>query len=904
MPTRKALYGLLPLLLLAALVFAPQSLRAAPAAGSVKIAVLPFEVNASADLSYLKQSLPDLLTDRFKAAGFSVADPAEVRNAAHGAAIQDAAGAREAARAVGATHAVYGSFSQVGEVLSLDAKLADVTAQSPVLPITVSKQGLINLLPALDGVVQAVSRNVLSSDIVVEIDVEGTKVLDKDVVLMRLTMRKGEPFSPKAVNQDLKTIYDLGYFDDVRIRVADVPGGKKVVVAVKERPRIQAIGVSGEDKFSEEDITAAIATKKGAVLNPKVLSDDINVIREMYRKEGYYNVKITHQVESSGEGQARLTFNIEEGKKLYIEKIRIEGCKSLDADDIRSGLALKEHGMFSWFTKSGVLKEDMLERDAAYIMNYYGDHGFIEVKVGKPEVNILDDRIEVVFRVEEGPRFRTGEIRFEGDLIADPATLADEVTKIDDLGLSHEYFSRSVVREDIKNLAAYYNNYGYAYAEVDVRTDVHQEDLLVDLTYVISKHQKVHIRRVILEGNTKTRDNVVLREMRLADGDQFSGEKLHRSTERLNKLNYFSDVDIEPVPTGDPDEMDLKVKVVDKPTGKIGGGVGYSTYDGVFFGGNIQESNLFGKGYQTGFAGYIGSKKTSYTLSFLDPRVNDSLWSMGSQLWATEGDYVYYDMDSMGGSVSASHPLGEYTKFHGQYSLDFYNITDIDSSASKYIRKQSGDHVASIITGVVERDTTDKLYNPTRGNVSMIKLANGGGITGGTDEFIKTEGENSYYHTIFGDLVFHGLVHVGYVGENFNGKDIPVTQRYFLGGIQDVRGYSYHKISPQDSDGDQMGGNKAAYTNLELIHPLNKEMGIYGVTFFDAGGTWKEGDMYLSAPTLVHGDSPPLGLYKSVGGGLRWISPFGPLRLEYGYGIDDLYESSHHKFEFSMGQQF
>jgi outer membrane protein insertion porin family len=903
MPTRKALRSLLPLLLLAALVFAPQTLRAAPEAAAVKIAVLPFQVNAGDDLAYLKQSLSDLLTDRFKAAGFATADPAEARNAAHGQPLQDAAGAREAARAVGATHVVYGSFSQVGEILSVDARMADVSAQSPVLPITVSKEGLINLLPALDGVVQAVSHTVLSSDVISEIDVEGTKVLDKDVILMRLSMRKGEPFSPKAVNQDLKTIYDLGYFDDVRIKVADVPGGKRVVVAVKERPRIQAIGVTGADKFSEEDITAAISTKKGAVLNPKVLSDDINVVREMYRKEGYYNAKVTHQIENSGEGQARLTFVIDEGKKLYIEKIRIEGCKSLDADDIKSGLSLKEHGMFSWFTKSGVLKEDMLERDAAYIMNYYGDHGFNDVKVGKPEVNIMEDRIEVVFRVEEGPRYRTGEIRFEGDLIADPATLA-EVTRIDDLGAAHDYFSRSVVREDIKNLAAYYNNYGYAYAEVDVRTDVHRDDLVVDLIFVVSKHQKVHIRRVILEGNTKTRDNVILREMRLADGDQFSGEKLHRSTERLNKLNYFSDVDIEPVPTGDPDEMDLKVKVVDKPTGKIGGGVGYSTYDGVFFGGNIQESNLFGKGYQTGFQGYIGAKKTSYTLSFLDPRVNDSLWAMGADLYSTKGDYVYYDMDATGGDLSASYPLGEYTKLYTKYSLEFYSITDVDSDASKYIKKQSGDHIASIITSVVERDTTDKLYNPTRGTVSMIKLANGGGITGGTDEFVKTEAEHSYYQKLFGDLVFHGLVHVGYVGENFNDKEIPVTQRYFLGGIQDVRGYSYHKISPQDSSGDQMGGNKAVYTNLELIHPLNKEMGIYGVTFFDAGGAWKEGDMFFSTPQLEHGDMPPLGLYKSVGGGLRWVSPFGPLRFEYGYGIDDLYESSHHKFEFSMGQQF
>lgn len=903
MRTRKALLGLLPLLLLAALVFAPGSVSAAPEKSGVKIAVLPFEVNTGEDLAYLKQSLPDLLSDRFKAAGYALTDSAETRAAAARLGVMDAAKAREVARAMGATHAIYGSFSQVGESLSVDAKLVDAGAQSPVLPVTVVKQGLINLLPALDGVVQNVSHLVLSGDTIAEIDVEGTKVLDKDVILMRLTMRKGETYDPKAVNRDLKTIYDLGYFDDVRIKVADVPGGKKIVVAVKERPRIQAIGVTGSEKFDADDITSAISTKKGAVLNPKVLADDINVIREMYRKDGYYNAKISHQVETSGDGQARLNFVVEEGKKLYVENIRIEGCKSLDADDIKNGLAVKEKGLLSWFTKSGVLKEDMLERDASYIMSYYGDHGFIEARVGKPEVEIKEDRIEVVFRVEEGPRFKTGEITFEGDLITDPTTLAD-VTKADELGVDHQYFNRSVVREDIKHLGAYYNNYGYAYAEVDVRTNVHPEDKVVDVIYVISKHQKVHIRRVVLEGNTKTRDNVVLREMRLADGDQFSGEKLQRSTERLNKLNYFSDVDIEPVPTGDPDEMDLKVKVTDKPTGKIGGGVGYSSYDGVFFGGNVGENNLFGKGYAANFSGYVSKKTTNYTLSFLNPRINDSLWAGMAKAYAVESDFVDFDQNTVGGTGGVSHPLGEYTTAYVNYRLDFYDITDVKDNAARDVRKSAGSHVASVINGSIIRDTTDRLYNPTRGNVTTILLENGGGVLGGTDEFIKTGFENSYYQTLFGDLVFHGKFNIGFVGENFNGEEIPVVERYYLGGMDNVRGYSYRKISPQDSDGERMGGNKSLYTNLELIHPLNKDMGIYGVTFFDAGGSWKEGDSYLSTPTLVHGEMPPLGLYKSVGGGIRWISPFGPLRFEYGYGIDDLYESSHHKFEFSMGQQF
>lgn len=905
MPSRKALPGLLLLVLLLAMGLASNVLAVStPGAADVKIAVLPFEVNTGPDLQYLKQSLPELLTDRFKAAGFQAVDPNAVRDAAAKlGGVMDAAKAREVAQSLGATHAVFGSFSQVGDTLSVDAKLTDVAGGQGVIPLTVTKQGLINLLPAMDAVVQGVQVHALSKDVVADIAVEGTKVLDKDVILMRLSTRKGETYNPKTINQDLKTIYDLGYFDDVRILARDVPGGKQVVIKVKERPRIQAIGVTGSQKFSEDDIIAAIATKKGAVLNPKVLADDIRVLREMYRKEGYYNVKINHEVESAGEGQARLTFKIDEGKKLYVEKIRLEGAKSLDNSDIISGLAVKEKGFLSWFTKSGVLKEDMLERDAAYIASYYGDRGFIDVKVGKPEVEIKEDHIEVVYRVEEGPRMKAGAVHFEGDLISDPGTLAD-VTKLDNLGSEKDYFNRSVVREDIKNLASYYNNFGYAYAEVDVKTDVHQDSKTVDVTYVISKHQKVHIRRVILEGNTKTRDNVILREMRLADGDQFSGEKLQRSTERLNKLNYFGDVDIEPVPTGDPDEMDLKVKVTDKPTGRIGGGVGYSSYDGVFFGGQVKEDNLFGKGYSLGFSGTIGGKSTSYVANFLNPRVNDTLWAAGGKLYSNKNEYYDYTYDVMGGTGMVSYPLGEYTTIYGTYRLDFYDIKDVDSSADQEIIDQAGSHVASVISTALVRDTTDRLYNPTRGNLTTLQVAMGGGVMGGTDEFVKYQADNSFYTRLVGDFVLHLRGNFGLVHQNFNGKDIPVVERFYLGGIDTVRGYSYRKISPQDGSGDQMGGDKSFFTNVELIHPLNKDMGIYGVAFFDAGGAWNEGEMFFSQQHLVNGEAPPLGLYKAVGAGLRWISPFGPLRFEYGYGMDKLYESSRHKFEFSMGQQF
>ncbi|MDO9630781.1 MAG: outer membrane protein assembly factor BamA, partial [Humidesulfovibrio sp.] len=354
-----------------------------------------------------------------------------------------------------------------------------------------------------------------------------------------------------------------------------------MIVQVVEKPRILALGVKGAKEKSSEDVLKIVNSRKGAVLNPKVLAEDMTAIRDLYRKDGYYNAKVTHEIESAGQGQARLNFVIDEGKKLYIKKIAIEGAKQIPEDDLKEDMLLKERGLFSWFSQGGILKEDMLERDTASLAAFYNNRGFMDAKVGSPDIQFKDDGIYITFKVEEGARFRVEKVSVEGDLIADEDKLLG-VTKLSAAAGKKDYLDRSQVRDDLKALTEYYNNFGYAYAEANVRMNDHPEEKTVDVIFVMRKLQKVHIRRVLIEGNTKTRDNVILREMRLADGSLFNGEKLKRSTERLDRIGYFSSVDIEPVPTGNPEEMDLKVKVKDKDTGKIGGGVGYSTYEGVY----------------------------------------------------------------------------------------------------------------------------------------------------------------------------------------------------------------------------------------------------------------------------------------------------------------------------------
>ncbi|NDV20198.1 outer membrane protein assembly factor BamA [Pseudodesulfovibrio sp. JC047] len=887
--------------LITTMAFAAESLHQ-----DIKVTVLPFEVNAGDDLSYLKDSLPELLTDRLQEAGFDVVNQEEVIRLVEekGYTRFDPTSAREIALLVGGEFSVYGSLNQIGDSLTLDARLVDAYAKGPGKKISVTKKGLINLLPAVDALVDRMRMDLLRQDVVAEVGVEGTQVLDKEVVMMRLTLQKGDILTAKSVNTALKNIYDLGYFDDVQVKVDSVEDGKKVIFVVKEKPRIQALGVRGADEIDSEDILEAVSTKKGGVVNPKVLADDIRVIREMYRKEGYYKAKITHEVEDAGTGIARLTFVVDEGPQLYIENIIIDGAKLMDPDDVKDVLALQERGMFSWISDSGVLKEELLERDAAAIMALYQSKGFLTAKVGQPDVEIKDSGIDVIYRVWEGDRFKMGQTLFKGDLIEDPAQLI-KVTSIDALHDEDEYFDRTLLKNDIEALTGYYNNYGYAYADVGVNLQDNQETKVVDVVYHIVKHQRVHIRRVLIEGNTRTRDNIIMREMRLADGDRFSGDKLKRSSQRLTNLDFFEKVDISPVPTGNPEEMDLVVKVKDKSTGKISGGIGYSTYDGVFFGGTIGEKNLFGKGYQASFEGQIGGTRTSYVAKFINPRINDTDLGFGIQAHNNEVEYSQYSKDAIGSNLYFFYPLGEYTTLKWDYGLESYNITDVASDASDDVKDDEGSHLASMLSASISRNTFDNYMSPTTGTKLVFNLIFAGGPIGGTDDYIKYTGSHDWYTPVFEKVVFHTKVWAGYIHENFGGGKIPTAPRFELGGVNSIRGYSNYDITPTEGpdSSSTLGGDKAFYTNIELKRPISEELGITALAFFDAGNSWKEGEMFFESVTR-YGRKQSFGLYKSVGAGINWNSPMGPVGLVYGYALDQLDDHGRHKVELLMGQQF
>lgn len=856
-----------------------------------KLMILPFALNAEKDLSYLRKDLSVLLREQLREKGFDILSKKDTYQLLQTEKIQmlDLSTVKNLAILADVDYALYGSFSQAGQSISLDVRLVKPYQPMSTKALYVSKKGLINIQPAIQELATKVKKAVLEQQEIAEIQIQGNQILGDDAVLMRLTIQEGNQYDPREIDKNVKKLYQTGYFDDVKVFVNNIKDGKKVTFKVKEKPHIKSIEVHGAKKIDPDDILEAMSIKSGSVLNPKVMQEDLQKIKGMYRKKGYYNIQVSYHQEPISGKESKLILDIKEGDKLYIEHIGIKGAKKLDLDDLKDQLALSERGLFSWITGGGVLKEELLDRDAAMLEAYYANRGFMDVRVGQPEINFKKDGIYITFNVVEGERYKIGSVKFKGDFIADRKTLLKQI-KIDNLADNNQYFDRSVLRDDMQSLIDYYSNYGYAFADVEVDLKKDSSQKIINVIYTIFKEKQVFIRRVLISGNEKTRDNVIRRQVLLTGGDKFSGAKLSRSKQKLNKLDYFESVEIETIPTSKDNQMDLKVKIKEKSTGSFSAGAGYSSVEDLFFTGQVEERNLFGKGYRLSFIGTIGMDTTRYQASFWNPHLYDSPLGLGFDAYNTIQDFDDYDLDTKGGKLKFAYSLGNYSRLYWNVRTEQYYVDDIDDDASEEIKDIEGKNWSNAIATSLVRDTTNKRLNPTQGTVNTATIEYAGGLLGGDDNFIKTTYEFSYFQPFIWKFIFNMRWKIGYLFEN-SGDEVPDFERFYLGGINTVRGYDYRDISCEDDKGADIGGYKTIYTNYELTFPIKEDLGLLGLFFFDAGDVWDQDETI------------DLDLYKSVGTGIRWQSPMGPLRLEYGYPLDDL-DNNNGKFEFSIGRFF
>jgi outer membrane protein insertion porin family len=762
-----------------------------------------------------------------------------------------------------------------------------------------------------------------------DVKISGNLRVEDDGIRLHLKSRPGEPFNRATVEQDVKAIFRMGFFDDVQAELS--PDGV-LTYAVKEKPYVRELKVQGASQVSREKIEAALGVSPRTILDRAKVAEGVEKVRKLYTDQGYVNASVDYSVEVESNNQAVVTLDIAEGGRLLIKRISFEGNKAFPESELKDQIGTKEEWLFSFITNRGVLDRDMLTNDVALLAQFYNDNGYVENKIDDPVILRGRDGLELIFRVHEGPQYRVGKVEIGGDLIEDGRKMLKSVKLT-----TGQIFRGSRLREDITTLEEMYSNKGFAFRQVEPMTNIDQKQKTVDVALVITKGPPVYFNRVLVAGNTKTRDKVVRRELLAGEQELYSGTRITQSRNALQRTGYFEDVQVTTKKTGQPDTVDLLVDVKEGPTGTFQVGAGYSSGDGFLFNAAISEKNLFGRGQGVSGNFSIGSSRQDFIANVSDPYFMDSKVALGLEGFNTKREFTDFDERKLGFGVNTSYPLKDFRMpFFGRragrpigsdevadngtptfwdymrggvsYDLTRENIKGVSDSAPEAIKSEQGRSLTSSVTPGVSYDSRDHFFAPTEGTKSAFSIKMAG--LGGDSRFIKSDLSGRWHYPLLKDPKWGGAYvlalggaagyGIGLAERNNGSKDLPLFERYFRGGINSIRGFAERSIGPRvpsncDDDGkckgtDVVGGDKSMVFNAELLFPIMETYGIRGVAFFDMGNSFTDGFSF--------GD-----LRRSVGAGVRWMSPFGPLRVELGFPLNKQSHDETSVLGFSIGSQ-
>ncbi len=852
---------------------------------TVRVVVLPFQVHALKDLSYMRGEISGVIKKQLAQDGAVLLEPEMVPGLAEGKIAGGVQEIRNFGIASGADCVIWGSLTWIGNKFSLDAKLIYSYGEGAPDTFFVEGQGIENLLRNVKQIAQNIGMKLFKRVLVAQVLFSGNNRIETDAIKRNVKTKAGDIYLARNLSEDLKAIYSMGYFEDVRIESEDGPEGKIITFTVKEKSTIRKILFKGNKVYKDNDLKENLDLKSGSILNILKVRKNIRRIEELYRDKNYHNVKVDYQAKQLEHNQADLEFVIEEGEKVLIQSIIFQGNTAYEDKKLKKLMKTAEKNFFSFVTSAGDLNLEDLNQDVAKLAAFYHNNGYIQAKVGEPIVEYKDNWIEITIKIDEGPRFKVGKVDITGDLVLTREELLEQ------LKISKEnYYNREVVRSDVLLLTDIYSDEGYAYASISPRIDENLDELYVNITYVAEKGKQVYFENIIISGNAKTRDKVIRRELKVYEQELFSGKRLKRSIRNLYRLDYFEDIKVNTARGSADDTMILKIDVTEKATGSLSFGGGYSSVEDVFVSASINQRNFLGRGQVLQLEGQIGDVTKKYILSFTEPWLYDIPLSAGVSLFKWQTDYDTYEKDSAGGTVNFSYPVFDFTRLYLSYSYEDADIINVSEYASKTVKDLEGTNVTSSITTSLRYDSRDRVFNPTEGSQHSITVEYAG--LGGTVAFTKSIAMTGWYIPLFKDTV--GFVHskIGFVREN-SGGTLPDYERFYLGGMNSVRGFGWRDIHLIDEDGAIIGGEKFIQFNVEYLIPLLKDAGLVGVLFFDTGNVYSKDD------------SIDLGnMRESIGYGIRWFSPMGPIRLEYGYVLDEKEGEDTGGWEFAIGAAF
>jgi outer membrane protein insertion porin family len=622
----------------------------------------------------------------------------------------------------------------------------------------------------------------------------------------------------------------------------------------------------------------------------------VNKLKEVFQNKGYYDATVDASVSEDAEGAMRVVFRVSEGKKLTIEKIVISGNIYMTEKAIRKVMETSEKGFFSFITDSGTFKKDVLENDERKIEALYQDSGFLDSKVFDPKMERGKRGLILTIRVYEGKQYRIGEIRFAGESGIPEATLRKTVKlKTGDL------FNRETLLSDLLALTTLVNDKGYAQALVSPGVDKRKEYPVADVTYRFERGAKFRFGKVEIIGNTKTLDRIIRRNLEVTDGELYTATGLKESKENLTRTSYFKDVKISTAPSKTAGEMDVKVEVQEGPTGTLSGGLGYSSLDKIFGVVNLSENNLFGRGWKVTLGSQFGARRTTFSIDFRDPYFLDTDYSLLLSLYKSKLLYDDFEKDSIGGRVGLGYRLTRFTSASLSFSHDVTKIlarNGVIPSPTVVSEIEKGAQTSRSVIFGATRNTTDRYIDPSRGTIQSGTVQYAGGPLGGDSQFLKYLLDAKAYYPVTASTTFSWNLLWGHVISTDGGwasGEVPLFERFFLGGPYSIRGFESRSLSPTDPNtGEKTGGNKELVANFEYQFPLIGDIGFKGVFFLDMGNAYEQGQWPFNDQ----------GVWVGYGVGIRWYSPMGPLRFEMGWNFNRPEGAPPRVFEFTVGTAF
>ncbi|MFO1113628.1 MAG: outer membrane protein assembly factor BamA [Rhodospirillales bacterium] len=711
--------------------------------------------------------------------------------------------------------------------------------------------------------------------VVRQVVIEGVQRIEPATVRSYLLVQEGDEADPERIDRSLKSLYGTGLFSDVSIQ----EDGSTLIVRVVENPIVNRVAFEGNRHIKDETLESEATLKPRVIFTRTKVQSDVQRILTLYRQSGRFAATVEPKVIQLPQNRVDVVFEINEGPVTSVEKIRFIGNEAFGDATLREVIRTKQSRWWRFLSSDDTYDPDRLALDRELLRRFYLSEGYVDFRVQSAVAELTPNREEFIltFTIEEGDRYRVGSVNVSSTLPGlQQESIADVVTF-----KSGDWYDANQVEKTIEKLQDAAGNQGYAFVDVRPRLERNREKKTIDIVFEVAEGPRVYVERIDITGNVRTMDEVIRREFRLVEGDAFNAAKLRRSRQRIQDLDFFEKVTVDQVPGSAPDKAVVKVAVEEKSTGSLSVGAGFSTGSGFLGDISIRERNFLGRGQDVQASVMIGQRQQQVDLSFTEPYFLGKEIAAGGDLFFVETDRQSessFDTTTIGGDLRANYPLTEHLRQGWRYTLKQTDVNNVPNDASVFIQESEGTESYSEISHTLTYDRRDSRINPTEGYYAKHTLDVAG--LGGSAKYVRNRVDAGYYYPVADKLVLSlsgsgGIVHG-------LGEDVKLLDRFFVGG-NEVRGFATDGIGPRDKDtGDALGGEYFYASSLQLSFPLGlpQELDIRGRVFTDVGSSWKMATQGRN--DLVDDSSAPR---LSVGTGVTWVSPFGPLGIDLGFAL-------------------